>query len=144
MVENTLELRLLTIAQRIADMYMERINKEDYRQLCNAINVCNDYFVNKGNDWWVMYDVVLYDDGIWEFSMDSSFDDEIKDMWGLETIILTCNCYLGCVAEKQNEPQDMEIRGENIPEFVELLENIIKDSIDFERIFDFWAERMCY
>ena len=144
MLEDSLELRLISIAQKIADMYIGRISKEDYEQLCNAIRVCKDYYVNKGDDWWVMYDVVLYDDGIWEFSMDSSFEDEIRDMWGLQTVILTCNCYLGCLSEKQSEPQDMEIRGDNIPEFVDLLENIIKDGIDYEKIFEFWAEKMCY
>ena len=42
-------------------------------------------------------------------------------MWGLEVRILMCNCWLGCTKENNCEPQDMEMRGENIPEFVEVL-----------------------
>ena len=143
-MRETLELQLTNLAQKVADMYQDRISQEHYQQLCNAINVCKEYHIKGQGDWWDMYDVVLYDDGIWEFADYPDFEEEIKDMWALETDILICNCYLGCVAEHHSTPQDMELQEENIPEFVDLLENAIQEKIDYEMIFDFWKEKMCY
>lgn len=91
-----------------------------------------------------MYNVVLWEDGIWEYGENSNIEKEIKNMWMLETDILICNCYLGCIAEHDSTPQDMELQGENIPEFVDLLEMVIKENIDYKSIFDFWKEKMCY
>lgn len=56
-----------------------------------------------------MYDVVLNDDGIWEYAEWSYFTEEIQNMWGLVTDILICNCYLGCIGEGHITPQDMEL-----------------------------------
>ena len=91
-----------------------------------------------------MYDAILYEDGIWEYAYYKDFDEEIQDMWAVETDILMCNCYLGCVAEHDSTPQNMEIQGDNIPEFVSFLENIIQEKLDFKKIFSFWEEKMCY
>ncbi len=44
------ELRLVKLAQKIADMYHDDMEPQYYRQLCNAITVCREYYVhNKGN-----------------------------------------------------------------------------------------------
>lgn len=143
-MKETIEIRLINLAQKIADMYQDRISNEYYYQLCNSINVCKEYHINKQGDWGDMYDVILYDDGIWEYAYYKDFDEEIQDMWAVETDILMCNCYLGCVAERDSTPQDMEIQGDNIPEFVSFLENIIQEKLDFKKIFSFWEEKMCY
>lgn len=143
-MKETLEIRLVNLAQKVADMYSDRITQEQYQQLCDAINVCKEYHTKGQSKWVDMYDVILYDDGIWEYADCPDFEEEIQDMWALETDILTCNCYLGCVAEQHSIPQDMEIQEENIPEFVDFLENVIEEQFDYERIFDFWAEKMCY
>lgn len=143
-MKDTIELRLINIAQKIAEMYHDKVSKEYYQQLCNAINVCKEYHTNGKGDWGDMYDAILYDDGIWEYAYYKDFDEEIQDMWAVETDILICNCYLGCVAEHHSTPQDMEIQGDNIPEFVSFLENIIQEKLDFKKIFSFWEEKMCY
>lgn len=140
----TIELRLINIAEKIAEMYQHRVSNEYYQQLCNAINVCKEYHIKGQGDWGDMYDAILYDDGIWEYAYYKDFDEEIQDMWAVETDILMCNCYLGCVAEHDSTPQNMEIQGDNIPEFVSFLENIIQEKLDFKKIFSFWEEKMCY
>ena len=143
-MKETLELRLTNLAQKVADMYQDRISQEHYQQLCNAIDVCRDYHIQGQREWVDMYDVILYDDGIWEYGENPNIEEEIKDMWALETDILICNCYLGCVAERHSTPQDMEIQGDNIPDFVDFLEGMLAEQMDSEKIFDFWAEKMCY
>lgn len=40
------ELRLVKLAQRIADMYQDDMEPQYYRQLCNAITVCREYYVH--------------------------------------------------------------------------------------------------
>lgn len=143
-MKETLELRLINLAQKVADMYQDRISQEHYQQLCNAINVCRDYHIKEQGDWGDMYAVVLYEDGIWEYGENPYFEKEIMNMWMLETDILICNCYLGCIAEHDDTPQDMELQGENMPEFVDLLESVIEEKIDYNKIFVFWKEKMCY
>ena len=143
-MKEPLELRLVNFAQKVANMYQDRISQEQYQQLCNAINVCRDYYIKRQSNWTVMYEVVLGEDGIWEDSDFPDLEEEVKDMWALVTDILLCNCSLGCVAEPYCPPQDMEIQEDNIPEFVNLLESMIKEKIDYESIFEFWAEEMCY
>ena len=143
-MEKTIELRLVNFAQRVADMYSDRLPDEQYRQLCKAIDVCRAYHVEAQNDWNVMYDAVLAEDAIWEYACCKDIEEEISDMWALVTDILICNCWLGCDAEDKYYPQDMEIQGENIPKFVELMESCIGEEIDYDRIFEYWGREMCY
>lgn len=138
----SIELRLTNLAQKVAEMYKDRITPEQYKQLCNAIHVCRDYHVNSQREWVDMYDVVLYDGGIWEYSYSPEFTEELQDMWTLEMNILSCNCYLGCGDD--TPPQDLELQGDNIPEYVDFLESIIGENMDYEKIFEFWGEKICY
>ncbi len=64
-MEKTIELRLVEQASKVANMYQSKISKEQYEQLCNAIKVCRDYHVEEKGDWGDMYEVVLWEDGIW-------------------------------------------------------------------------------
>jgi len=141
-MKETLELRLTNLAQKVADMYQDRISQEHYQQLCNAINVCRDYHIKEQGDWGDMYAVVLYEDGIWEYGENPYFEEEIKDMWMLETDILICNCYLGCIAEHDSTPQDMELQGENMPEFVNLLKVLMKKKLIIIK-FLFFGKKRC-
>lgn len=34
--------------------------------------------------------------------------------------------------------------GDNIPEFVELIENSFGEKIDYTSIFEYWGEKMCW
>ena len=49
-MKETLELRLTNLAQKVADMYQDRISQEHYQQLCNAINVCKQYHIKGQGD----------------------------------------------------------------------------------------------
>lgn len=141
-----IELRLIKSAQKVANLYKNRLEQKYYKQLCNAIEVCYKYYVNNNDTWDIMYDVILGDGGIWEYaeSLHIQFSQEIQNMWMLITDILICNCYLGCTKEQDYIPEDMEIQKENIPEFVELLEKLIYDKIDYKHIFEFFNKKICY
>ena len=143
-METSIEIRLINLAQKIGDMYSNRITQKYYQQLIEAISTCRDYFEKENINLWDMYEVVLGEDGIWNYGYSSKFEEELQEMWALETDILSCDCYLGCIKEKENRPQDLELQGDNIPEFVALLEHVIGEEIDYDRIFDFWAEKICY
>lgn len=124
--------------------YKSRITSEQYTQLYDAIKICQEYYADGKGDWGRMYEVVLDEDGIWEYSELYDFEKEITYMWGLETRILMCSCYLGCVREHDYIPQDMELRGENILRFVECLEQNVGEKIDFETAIEFWDKNLCY
>ncbi len=143
-MSETIEIRLVNLAQKVADMYSDRIPREQYEQLCNAINVCKAYHTENQDNWGVMYEVVLGEDAIWEYPFYKDIEKEIADMWALVTEILMCSCWLGCVAEHDPIGQDMDINGENIPGFVELIENSFGDKIDYAPIFEYWGEKMCW
>lgn len=90
-----------------------------------------------------MYDVVLCDGGIWEYA-ENQHEEEIQNMWILVTDILLCNCYLGCMGEDGITPEELELQGENIPVFVELMEKNINETIDYNKILQFWKNKICY
>ncbi len=143
-MEDTIELRLVNLAQKVADMYSDMIPDEQYKRLSEAIEVCRAYHVKKQDNWGVMYEGVLGEDAIWEYAFYKDIQKEIANMWALVTDILICSCWLGCVAEHDPIGQDMDIRGENISEFVELLESCIVEKIDYATIFEYWGKEMCY
>ena len=143
-MSEAIEIRLTNMAQKVADMYKNKIEPKYYEQLCNAIMVCRKCYENEIDNWGAMYEVVLADGGIWEYIDYDCFEEEIQNMWILVMDILTCNCYLGCDKEHDVTPQDMEIQGENIPDFVELLEKLIGENIDYDGILTFWDSTMCY
>ncbi len=82
--------------------------------------------------------------GKMEYGEFYDFEQEITAMWGVVTRILMCSCYLGCKKEKDYEPQDLELRGENIPKFVDVLEQNIGKKIAFDIICDFFNKELCY
>lgn len=146
-MSEALELRLVSLAQKVADMYKNEIEEKYYKEMCNAINVCHEYYLNEKYNWDKMCEMqenVLGEDGIWNYADCEFFEEEIQNMWVLVTDILLCNCYMGCEDIGDSIPQDMEIRGENIPDFIELLEGLVCNRIDYDRIFEFWDEEMCY
>ncbi len=140
----TIELRLVHLAQQVADMYKNKIPTEQFEQLYDAIKICRDYHIEGKNHWGNMYEVVLGEDGIWEYELYEDIEKDIAYMWGLEVRILMCNCWLGCTREHDGEPQNMEMRGENIPEFVELLEKNVAEEINYIEIFESFNSILCY
>ena len=53
------ELRLVKLAQKIADMYQDDMDPQYYRKLCNAITVYREYYVHNKGNWEDMYNAVL-------------------------------------------------------------------------------------
>ncbi len=143
-MDGNIELRLVNIAQKVAGMYKDKIGQEYYKQLCDAIETCRDYYINGKKDWVCMYEVVLSDGGIWEYAENQHEEEEIQNMWILVTDILLCNCYLGCMGEDGITPEELELQGENIPAFVELMEKNINETIDYNKILQFWKNKICY
>ncbi|MDE7297451.1 MAG: hypothetical protein K2N94_01315, partial [Lachnospiraceae bacterium] len=59
--------------------------------------------------------------------------------------ILAYICWLGCKAENDYFPEDLElVIGERIPDFVAFLEENLKSKEDFEKAIDFANENLCY
>lgn len=143
-MDGSIELRLVHFAQKVASMYKDKIEQKYYNQLCDAIETCRDYHINGKKDWGCMYEAVLSDGGIWEYAESQHEEKEIQDMWILVMDILSCNCYLGCIGEDGITPEDLELRGENIPAFVELLEKHINETVDYDKILQFWDSEICY
>ena len=82
-----------------------------------------------------MYEAVLEDGGIWEYSEDvGDFSEKLRTMWVLETCILICSCWLGGQKKQNIVPEDMELRGENIPSFLDFLEGLPNSPPDCGRL----------
>ena len=83
----------------------------------------------------------------------SMYKDKIEQKYykQLGDAIETCRDYYinggkdwGCISEDGITPEDLELRGENIPAFVELLEKHINQTIGYDKIFQFWGSGICY
>jgi len=143
-MEKTIEVRLTSLARQIFAQYQSQLEPEYVRQLDNAIRICEAYQQGVSN-WGDMYEAVLSDGGIWEYSEGAGdFSEELRTMWVLETCILMCSCWLGCQKEQESTPEDMELRGENIPAFLDFLERLPDSPPDCARIWEYWNKNLCY
>lgn len=143
-MDKSIELRLLKQAERIAEMYKSDVASEKHEELCNAINACYGYVEDEKGDWGDLYEIVHGEDGLWNYEIDKSLSKYEQDMWGVVVCILSCNCLIGCIKEHDSEPQDLEIVVENIPSFVEFMENSFKGKEDCKKFNEFWRNEMCY
>lgn len=143
-MEDNIELKLIEQAQRIADIYKTNMQLENYQELCNVINRCHEYAEYSKGDWGDLYELILGEEGIWQYAYDTKLPEELQEMWSLETCIFLCNCYIGCEKEHDCTPQDLEIKGECITQFVEFIEHNFHRKSDYQRCFDFWNKNMCY
>ena len=145
-MSKVIELKLIELAQKIADRYKNNIEVKYYEQLCNTITICQKCNINNNGSWIDIYKAVMNDNGIWEYAEWDCyyFTEEIRNMWALVTDILICNCYLICIKQQNVVPEDIEIQSKNIPEFVKLLEKSITEKINYKYIFEFWNKKMCY
>ena len=67
-----------------------------------------------------------------------NFSEELETMWVTETCVLICSCWLGCQKEQEYTPEDMDLRGENIPAFLDFLEGLPDCPPDCARVWEFW------
>ncbi|MDE6699902.1 MAG: hypothetical protein K2K10_02645 [Acetatifactor sp.] len=80
-MEKAIEARLTSLSRRIFAQYQSQLESAYARQLDEAIRVCEIYQQGVG-DWIDMYEVVLGDGGIWEYSEGAgNFSEELKTMW---------------------------------------------------------------
>lgn len=143
-MENTTEARLTRLARRIFARYQSQLEPEYARQLDEAIRVWEAYRQGAGN-WDDLYEAVLGEGGIWEYSEGAgTFSEELRTMWVLETCILICSCWLGCRKEQTVQPEDLELRGENIPAFLDFLETLPDGPPDRAQIWAYWNENLCW
>lgn len=143
-MEKSIEVRLTRLARRIFAQYKSQLMPEYARQLDKAIGICEAYQQGEGS-WSNMYVVILCDDGIWEYSEGlGDFSKELRTMWVMETCILMCSCWLGCQKEQDIEPEDMDIRGENIPAFLTFLEGLPDSLPNCAQIWEYWNKNLCW
>ena len=143
-MEKTIEVRLTSLARQILEQYQSQLESEYACQLDEAIGVCEKYQQGVGN-WWDMYEVVLGDGGIWEYSEGAGdFSGELETMWVMETNILICSCWLGCQKEQDSIPEDMDLRGENIPSSLDYLEGLQDSPPDCVQIWEYWNKNLCW
>lgn len=143
-MEKTVEVRLIHLAQQIFAQYQSQLEPKYACQLDEAIRVCEAYQQGVGN-WDDMYEVVLADGGIWEYSEGAGdFSGELESMWVMETCLLMCSCWLGWQKEKDVIPEDMELRGENIPAFLDFAEGLQGSLPDCIQIWEYWNQNLCW
>ena len=143
-MEKTIEARLTSLARQIFALYQNQLETKYAHQLDEAIHVCEIYQQGVGN-WGDMYEVILWDGGIWEYGEGAGdFSEELRTMWILETCILSCSCWLGCRKEQDSTPEDMELRGENIPAFLDFLEGLPDIPLNYDQIWEYWGRNLCY
>lgn len=143
-MEKSIEARLTDLARRILERYQSQLEPRCARQLDEAIRICELYQQGAGS-WEKMYEAVLWDGGIWEYSEGAgNFSGELETMWVMETCILICSCWLGCQKEQEPEPEDMALRGENIPAFLAFLEELPDRLPDCAQIWEYWNNNLCW
>lgn len=143
-MEKHIEARLISFARRIFAKYQSQLEPKYASQLEEAICICETYQQGVG-DWGDMYEVILGDGGISEYSEGvGDFTEKQRTMWVLETCILICCCYLGCQKEQDYTPEDMELRGENILAFLEFCEELPDSLPDCAYIWEYWNRNLCY
>ena len=71
--------------------------------------------------------------------------DEVALLMALPIEILSCVCWLGCKAENDYFPQDLElVIGDKIPDFISFLEENLTGKEDFKQAIDFVNKNLCY
>lgn len=141
---NELEVRIIKLAQKIADMYIDDLDTEDYQVLCHAIHVCREYVENNIGDWGDLYEVVEGDGGLWEYTIIDDLPEKLEEMYIMVHCVLACMCYIACDKENTSQPEDLELRGENIPKLIEFAEKTFTKTNGYQECMDFWGENICY
>ena len=118
---NEREVRIINLAQKITDMYIDDLDTEKYQEVCHAIHVCREYVENHVGDWGDLYEVVEGDGGLWEYVVMDDLPEKLEEMYVMVHCVLACMCYIACEKENTSQPEDLELCGENIPEFLSLI-----------------------
>ncbi len=141
--------RLITQAKKAAEAIKDEISDQLYDKLCSTITMCQNYVEGEtGLSWIDVYDEIYQGEG------DEDEEDEISlmsqyidtpDEVALPIEILSCVCWLGCKAENDYFPQDLElVIGDKIPDFISFLEENLTGKEDFKQAMDFVNKNLCY
>ena len=152
MDNKNLEERLIAQAKKAAELIKDEISTQFYDKLCSTIAMCQNYLEGAdGLSWGDVYEEIYREEedegecGIYILSQLIDTPDEVTLLLALPIEILAYICWLGCKAENDYFPEDLElVIGERIPDFVAFLEENVKSKEDFEKAMDFANENLCY
>lgn len=145
--------RLITQAKKAAELIKDDISSQFYDKLCSTITICQDYVEGKTDLSWADVYGEIYqgegeedeEDGIYLMSQYIDISDKEALLMALPIEILSYVCWLGCKAENDYFPQNLEsVIGEKIPDFVVYLEENLTGEEDFEKAIDFANKNLCY
>ena len=136
--------RILRLAEFTVEVYGESLAPESRGQILQVINEFRKYYKNAPGDYWDLYDIVEGEDGIWLNMDDSSRSDREQEMWCLETCLLNCLIVLELDAHNQVYPEDLEMKSENIPNFVTFMEKNFNSVPNFSACLNYYNKHLCY
>ncbi len=145
--------RLITQARKAAELIKDEISSQFYNKLCSTIIMCQDYVEGETDLSWVDVYGEIYqgegeedeEDGIYLMSQYIDIPDEVALLMALPIEILAYVCWLGCKAENDFFPEDLElVIGDKIPDFISFLEENLTGKEDFKQAIDFVNKNLCY
>lgn len=135
--------RLIIQAGRIAREFRESIDAKRFEQLSDVIELCRNYAQCAVDSWDELYEAVLGDGCIREFSeLYDSFSRDEQIFWRLD--LWMCVCCIACESEQSCYPQYMEMRSENNPLFVDYLDKSFQKQADCADCIKFFYANLCY
>ena len=144
--------RLITQAKKAAELIKDEISSQFYDKLCSTITMCQDYVEGETDLSWADVYGEIYqgegeedeEDGIYLMSQYIDVPDEAALLMALPIEILSYVCWLGCKAENDYFPQNLELIGDKIPDFISFLEENLTGKEDFKQAIDFAYKNLCY
>lgn len=129
--------RLIAQAKKAAELIKDEISVLCYDKLYSTITMAQNYVEGETDLSWIdVYDEIYQGEGE---------EDEVELLMTLPIEILSYVCWLGCKAENDYFPQDLElVIGDKIPDFVSFLEENLTDKEDFKQAMDFVNKNLCY
>lgn len=145
--------RLIAQAKKAAELIKDEISVLCYDKLYSTITMAQNYVEGETDLSWIdVYDEIYQgegeedeEDGIYLMSQYIDVPDEVELLMTLPIEILSYVCWLGCKAENDYFPQDLElVIGDKIPDFISFLEENLTDKEDFKQAMDFVNKNLCY
>lgn len=129
--------RLIAQAKKAAELIKDEISVLCYDKLYSTITMAQNYVEGETDLSWIdVYDEIYQGEGK---------EDEVELLMTLPIEILSYVCWLGCKAENDYFPQDLElVIGDKIPDFISFLEENLTDKEDFKQAMDFVNKNLCY
>ena len=141
---NSLHERILHLAEFTAETYKNDISSKSLDIIHDVIADFRSYFETGSADYLHLCDIVQGKDGIWNYATDASLSEKEQEMWELEANgLLLCILRMEMTAHDDRGGEDMAIVEENIPDYVDYMENHFKSSEDYLACVRYWNENLC-